>query len=300
MVKSKSVDKLDVSRLPLPPQELARYVGHRSDDDPLAAYEAAGRRLSGFLHSVLPDEWSLEGKRLLDFGCGSGRVLRYLGVEAEHTELHGCDIDEQSVQWLKENLCPPVAEVFLSFPQPPLPKPDEHYDLIYAFSVFTHLTDQWSDWILELHRLLSRDGLLVVSFAGRALSEKVSRIPWDEDRIGMNVLQMGQGWERGGPMVLHSRWWITAHWGRAFELTRFEHEASTGIGQGVVVMQKRQVELTVEDLEREEPQEPRELTAKRQQLLQLQAEREELEERLSRANGRAEEMHRRLVAAKLA
>src|SRR3712207_8661275 len=43
-----------------------------------------------------------------------------------------------------------------------------------------------------------------------------------EARIGMTVLGYGHPWEAGGPMVLHSEWWIRAHWGRAFEIDYFQ------------------------------------------------------------------------------
>jgi SAM-dependent methyltransferase len=245
---------------------------------------------------VLPPGWSFSGKRVLDFGCGSGRVLRQMFEEAREAEVHGCDIDEPSITWARENLCPPIGDVFLSGAQPPLQKPADHYDLIYAFSIFTHLTDQWSNWMVELHRLLRRDGILVATFSGRHMSERLTRIPWDEDRIGMNVLRMGQSWKIGGPMVMHSRWWIKAHWGRGFDILTIENEAVRPRGQGVAVLRKQPIALTLEDLERDEPSEPRELAARRQQLLQLQAEGEDLHERLSGVRERMQDMRQARIS----
>jgi len=96
---------------------------------------------------------------------------------------------------------------------------------------------------------------------GRASSEAIAGEPWDPDRIGMTVLGYGRPWAAGGPMVLHSEWWVRAHWGRAFEIVDY---VEGGIcGQDAVVMRPREAELSVVDLERPESGEPRELTAAR-------------------------------------
>ena len=50
------------------------------------------------------------------------------------------------------------------------------------------------------------------------MCEAVAGEPWDEASVGMNVYEAGQDWSLGGPMVLHSPWWIEAHWGRLFDV----------------------------------------------------------------------------------
>ena len=63
---------------PLPPVELMRRVAPLdSDRDEASDYEAAGLRIKQFICSQLPADWSWDGKRVLDFGCGAGRVLRH-------------------------------------------------------------------------------------------------------------------------------------------------------------------------------------------------------------------------------
>ncbi|MBV9363211.1 MAG: class I SAM-dependent methyltransferase, partial [Solirubrobacterales bacterium] len=41
-----------------------------------------------------------------------------------------------------------------------------YFDLIFAWSVYTHITDRWAEWLLEHHRVLADDGLLFASFIG--------------------------------------------------------------------------------------------------------------------------------------
>ncbi|HEX2023086.1 MAG TPA: class I SAM-dependent methyltransferase [Acidimicrobiales bacterium] len=258
--------------LPLPPRRLVHRVGcPRGTPGPLDLYVARGREVRDAIVEALPPGWSFEGRRALDFGCGAGRVLRHFLDEASTAELWGCDIHRPSIEWLAAHLCPPL-HAFHHGDSPPLDQPDASFDLAWALSVFTHITDTWSAWLLELHRVLRPDGLLLVTFMGETASEWLAGEPWDEDRVGMNVLRPANPWDRGGPMVLHSPWWITAHWGRAFEiltLRPFGFSRQGRVGQGWVLMRKRPVELTPEDLERPEPGEPRELAALRHNVRQL-------------------------------
>jgi SAM-dependent methyltransferase len=243
-------------------------------EKPIERYETRGRAGRDQIVSMLPAEWRFEGKRVLDFGCGAGRTLRHFLREAEVAEFWGCDIDEPSIAWLSENLSPPI-HVLHSKEIPPIRRPDGDFDLIYAISVFTHLTDSWSQWLLELHRLLRDDGILIATFAGRLLLEKFANESWDEDRIGMNVMRPWQSWDEGGPFVLHSDWWIRAHWGRAFEIldVRPESGIDSPLGpQSWALMRKRSGRFTTADLELPQPGEEREVRAMRHNINQLRAE----------------------------
>jgi SAM-dependent methyltransferase len=254
---------------PQPPAELIRYVGHRDPARQAEDFELFGRRYRAVILDVLPPDWGFEGKRVLDFGCGSGRVLRHFLDEARVGQFHGCDIDASSIEWLRENLSPPM-HFFRNTEEAGLPFPDRHFDLVWSTSVFPVLTDTWSEWLCELHRVLRRDGLLIVTFVGEGGSEFVAREPWVEDRIGMNALAYGVDWDAGGPMVLHSPWWIREHWGRAFEI--LELRPRTEWGEGVVAMRRRDLSPTPEDLARIDPSDEREIRALRHNLRQVQHE----------------------------
>ena len=258
-------------------------VSARRPKTALAGYEDLGRRTREEILAALPDAWSFAGKRVLDFGCGAGRTLRHFLAEAESAEIYGCDIDPPSVAWLEANLSPPLR-VFRNDELPPLPLEDESLDLVWAISVFTHLADNWAGWLLELHRLLRAEGLLLATFHGPALSEKWAKTSPNlrpepigsadgADRVGMNVLHYGRSWDLGGPAVFHSGWWLEEHWGRGFEILSLREEGFASPqrkgGQGVVVLRKRAVELTVEELERLDPAEAREVEALRHNLRQL-------------------------------
>jgi SAM-dependent methyltransferase len=258
----------DDARLPLPPRELAsRVFAVEGWSDPDAAYEELGAQTKRQIVHLLPDDWSFAGKRVLDFGSGAGRTLRHFAAEAQEAEFWGCDIDGPSIAWLNENLNPPFHG-WQSAHNPPLGLEHGTFDLIYAISVFTHLTSNASQWLLELHRMLTPDGIVIATFMGRWNSEWFAKEPWVEDRVGRNVLHHNRDWESGGPAVLISEWWLREHWGRAFEILQIAPQFQNF---SWAVMRKRDVELTTDALERPSD-DPREWTALRHNLAQLQRE----------------------------
>jgi len=269
---------------PLPPRELAERVGALYGDD-LVEYEEVGRTIRAEILRELPADWTFEGKSVLDFGCGAGRTLRHLLDEAESGTFYGCDIDAASIAWLGSNLSPPL-HVFANGEEPPLPLETGSLDLIWAISVFTHVSDHWADWLVELHRLLRADGFLLATILGPALSDDWTEASPDprvvrgqlapdlSERIGMNVVHHGRSWDQGGSDVFLSQWWIEEHWGRAFDLLTLREDGFAAIppdwrGQGVVLARKRPVEITVEELERIDPGDAREIEALRHNIRQL-------------------------------
>lgn len=292
--------------LPFPPLPLMNRVGSVADaPDPELRYVQIGEAIRAALDRVLPPAWEWRGKSVLDFGCGAGRTLRHFATEAQVAEFWGSDIDVESIRWLQENLDPPFRAV-QSGVLPPLPFDDGSFDLVYCVSVFTHLADEWAAWLLELRRVLRDDGLLIATFMGEGMSESISGEPWDESRIGMNTLRYGQPWGLGGPMVLHSPWWIRAHWGRLFGIERIESygfategPTSNITGQGVVVMTPlpSPKACSVDDLVSAEPDEPRELISARHHSSQLALElvilRQELEAASTELDRARQELDRR-------
>lgn len=252
-----------------PPFELANRVSSLPEDHQTAIdhYEWFGALTSQQLLDLLPGDYSLAGKHWLDFGCGAGRTLRHFLNEAEQAEIWGTDIDDRSIEWLQQNLCPPLhAEV--CGVEPPLPFESESFDFIWAISVFTHLTANSAAWLLELHRILKPDGILIASFMGELNSETIAGEPWVEDRIGMNVLSHNQPWEHGGPSVFMSDWWVREHWGRAFEVGRIVPGTQN---QTWAVLRKKRVTLTEEEL-LAPADDPREWQALKHNLVQVQRE----------------------------
>ncbi len=245
-----------------------RYQDDKQLLDAYCAWDATGPETRAALLGLLPDGWSFEGKRVLDFGCGTGRTLRHFLAEAQTGEFWGADLEPRAVRQVQET-CPPVHAAMCGV-EPPLGLEYQSFDLAWAISVFTHLSENSLPWLLELHRLLKPGGLLIATYIGRWNSEYVAGEAWDENRVGMNVLQHTQGWDRGGPTVLISDWWVHAHWGRAFEIVSIAPQIHN---MSWVLMRKRDLELTVEDLQRP-ADDPREYQAVQHNLEQVRRELE--------------------------
>jgi SAM-dependent methyltransferase len=250
----------DNSGLPLPPAGLAARVGVPADTDPLRFYLDEGRRLRGVIEGLLPDDWRWADKRVLDFGCGAGRVLRQFAAEATEGQFWGSDIDAPSIDWAATHLSPPFRFLRNEL-TPPVALDTESLDLIWAMSVFTHITEAWAEWLVELHRLLAPGGFLVASFLGEGIWEALIGSAYREDQVGMAV---SRKWDGPAAWVFHSEWWLREHWGRGFEVHRVQrpHMGSDGqpdVTHSYIALRKREVELSVDVLQRIDPEEPREL-----------------------------------------
>ncbi len=264
---------------PIPPIALtARLAQAPRTWTDVQGYLERGRQALRAIERVLPDEWTWSNKRVLDFGCGAGRTIRHLHDMAATSEVWGCDIDPACIAWNTENLGPSISFA-VNDHAPPLPFESEMFDLVYALSVFTHIDTHWASWLLELHRILAPGGILVATIMSEGMCEAVSGQAWDESSVGMNVFECGQPWAVGGPMVLHSPWWIREHWGRLFEVLHvrsrdFFDQTGTEAqdDHGVAVLRKTGPALTVAELEWVNPAEPREATALQHDVMHLRAE----------------------------
>jgi SAM-dependent methyltransferase len=96
---------------------------------------------------------------ILDFGCGSGRIIRHFAGPAKGLRLYGVDYNSQLVDWCRTNL--PFATFSANHARPPLNFPPAMFGLVYAYSVFTHLPeDAQIDWRNEMARILRPGGYL--------------------------------------------------------------------------------------------------------------------------------------------
>ncbi|HEX6700118.1 MAG TPA: class I SAM-dependent methyltransferase [Gaiellaceae bacterium] len=109
---------------------------------------------------------------MLDFGCGCGRVTRYW-ADLEQTRVHGTDANADAVDWCRRNLT--FARFEANGLAPPLPHEAASFDLVYALSVFTHLTEDLQQrWMAELERVLRPGGLLMLTTHGDRYRERLT------------------------------------------------------------------------------------------------------------------------------
>jgi 2-polyprenyl-3-methyl-5-hydroxy-6-metoxy-1,4-benzoquinol methylase len=104
--------------------------------------------------------------KVLDFVCGWGRLIRLLYKLTSVDNIYGVDPWDRSIEictndGVKGNLA-------LSEYVPETLPFDEQFDLIFAFSVFTHLSEKTTYKVLStLRNYISKDGLLVITIRPR-------------------------------------------------------------------------------------------------------------------------------------
>jgi len=151
--------------LPVPPPELIFLV---SGQYKAGAFLEDGKRAFASLVGILKKN-SIDISvcdAVLDFGCGCGRVARYLcGIKK--TGVYGADYNPSLIQWCQQNLR------HGSFEQnnlaPPLSFPSSRFDLVYVLSVFTHLPESLQQaWMTEFGRIVRPGGHLLFTVHGDA------------------------------------------------------------------------------------------------------------------------------------
>lgn len=152
------------SVLPIPPPRLwvHRYLDPVSDQ-----YLATGKTWIDGMMRILEASGGPVTRlnRVLDFGCADGMMLRHIKVP-ESGEAWGTDLNGELMMWCQQHLSPPFKfATTTSFPH--LPFADDYFDLIYAFSVFTHICDLAEAWLLELKRIVRPGGILYLTVSDR-------------------------------------------------------------------------------------------------------------------------------------
>lgn len=120
-----------------------------------------------FVKTIIAGFASLSGKKIsnasiLDFGCGWGRLIRLLYKFTSIENIYGVDPFEDSIkECVKHNV---KANLALSDYVPKSLPFEKKFDLIFAFSVFTHLSEKTAAIVLQtLRNYIDEDGLLVIT-----------------------------------------------------------------------------------------------------------------------------------------
>src|SRR5579875_1066849 len=140
--------------------------------NPIAYVEVGERAAREFVSLAEQNGRPLTPKtKVLDFGCGCGRVARALQALAP-VELHGCDVNARLIAWCVAHL---KGTFQRTRSKPPLPYPERAFDLVYALSVFTHLTERRAvTWLQELARVTRPGGLAILSFLDAPDSQRAA------------------------------------------------------------------------------------------------------------------------------
>ena len=109
--------------------------------------------------------------KILDYGCGWGRITRLMATLSDDGNIHGVDVDSRLIS--SANECVSTIRFSEIESMGTLPFDTDYLDLAFANSVFSHLSEVSAIATLgELTRVLSPDGLLIISVLEQVEMEK--------------------------------------------------------------------------------------------------------------------------------
>jgi SAM-dependent methyltransferase len=241
----------------MPPRRLRARTGAPG----LAEFVAGGREAAHelALASTSAGAPLHQARGVLDFGCGSGRVLTHVAALAPQARCCGCDVDSVAIAWAARHK--PELRWAVSDFVPPLPFASEQFDLVYSISVFSHLHEDLQDrWLEELRRVLAPGGFALLSVhgdhafrqfrcgavstgwcragafdreplrAGELVFEPYVRSRWnDTDLPGVGP---------GYGLAFHGRDYVARHWSTVFDVLGVRERAIAG-WQDLVMCRRR-------------------------------------------------------------
>lgn len=121
-------------------------------------------------------EQCARGKRVLDFGCGSGYGSALIAKTAG--SVHALDIAQDAIDYAREKFSRPNLEFCRVPPDVRLPFGDESFDLVLSFQVFEHIRDI-GRYLSEIQRVLAPGGQLILITPDRKTRLLPLQRPWN-------------------------------------------------------------------------------------------------------------------------
>ena len=139
-----------------------------------------------WLADLLKKHIELDGVKILDWGCGPGRVIRHLHkFTGPECEFYGTDYNADTIAWCAENL--PGIHFNQNKLEARLPYENQYFDIIYGISVFTHLSEKMHfAWFNELFRVMKPGGIFLFTTQGENFREKLTGselVEFDEGKL---------------------------------------------------------------------------------------------------------------------
>ena len=179
-----SVDAFAQSSEPTP-EELERF------------FQDGQQKANRWVFPWLDETSTTDEHRILEFGCGMGRLLRTLAQRYQPTQLIGIDISPSMIEFARTHIPSAVA---LHVTGSDFPIPDDSIDRVFSYAVFQHISRKSNviKAIAEICRILKPGGRLKLQFS------MAGHPPWirGSDTLAFESSYIVHGWTRrfGIPM----------------------------------------------------------------------------------------------------
>lgn len=147
-----------------PPSSLA-YDAYGHTD--WRVYFETGLQHARFLGGLIQQHTPAGPLEICEWGCGPARVIRHFpAVFGDRPiTLCGADYNPRTVAWCRQHI--EGIEFRANGLLPPLPFESNQWDVVYALSVFTHLSEKAHFlWIDELWRVVKDSGIVIFTTQG--------------------------------------------------------------------------------------------------------------------------------------
>ena len=125
---------------------------------------------------------------LLDFGCGYGRVLRFLKAYFPETNITCSEVEPTYVEYCAETF---DVENFVSNTDFTKLNRDKKYDIIWSGSVFTHLSaSKFEELFQYFEQSLNAGGIMVFTTHGRFCMDNLKQHGYGLSRKGKNFVRL--------------------------------------------------------------------------------------------------------------
>jgi SAM-dependent methyltransferase len=150
----------------VPPAGLSyAALGHTSCEE----YRDTGLAHARVVADLVDARFGARAVAVLEWGCGPGRIVRHLpALRAGGLErLDAVDVRADAIAWCRAHL--PGIGFQQCGAAPPLPFAPQTFDVVYHYSVFTHLADaSIAAWSAEIARVLRPGGMMIGTSHGDA------------------------------------------------------------------------------------------------------------------------------------
>ncbi|MGN0740550.1 MAG: class I SAM-dependent methyltransferase [Treponema sp.] len=147
----------------------------------------------------------LQGKKILDFGCGDGNSARFIGKHIKNYEYYGIDISQKSIEKAALRSIPNTT--FCFYDGSHIPFEDCTFDIVFVSCVFHHINQsEHLNVLKEIHRVLKKGGKLFVfeHNPNNPLTLKaVHDCPFDEGVKLIHASKMKRSFQNSGFLVHH-------------------------------------------------------------------------------------------------
>jgi ubiquinone/menaquinone biosynthesis C-methylase UbiE len=150
--------------------------------------------------------------RVLDFGCGWGRFLRFFWKDVHVANLHGVDVDPDIIEVCRNTAVP--GTFYQLEANGRLPFPDGNFSHVLAYSVFTHLPERLHlHWLAEIARVMQPQAIFCLTLQSRRfldfvaeLNESAAESGWHKNlsRFANSVVPFKQAFDAGQFVYLPS------------------------------------------------------------------------------------------------